>query len=207
MIITSIEKQKKKGRYNIFLDGEFSFGAYEDTVFKFGLRKNDELTQKKIDEIIDFDEFNYGKKYTYNLLARFPKSENEIKTKLRQKKISDKNITRVIETFRELKILDDREFAKMFIESKLRTNPSGKIVIKNKLREKGISKEIIEESLENYYDDTEEENKAEKELVKYMKRKNPDDKYALKRKCFQHLFSKGFNYDLINDLLRKYFIK
>jgi len=205
MIITSIEKQKKKGRYNIFLDGEFSFGAYEDTVFQYRLRKNDELTQEKINEMIDFDEFNYGKKYAYNLLARSPKSEKEIRTKLKLKKISDINIARVIDKLTELKVLNDKDFAKIFIESKLRTNPSGKIVIKNKLREKGISKEIIEESLEKYYDDTEEESKAEKELVKFMKKKRSDDEYTKKRKCFQHLFSKGFNYELINDLLRKYF--
>lgn len=205
MIITGIEKQKKKGRYNIFLDGEFGFGAYEDTVFQFGLRKNDELSQEKINEIIDFDEFNYGKKYAYNLLARFPKSEKEIKTKLKQKKISDKNITRVINKLTELKVLNDEDFAKIFIESKLRTNPAGKILFKNKLIEKGISKEIIEESLDKFYDDDEEENKAEKELLKFMKKKSTDDDYTKKRKCFQHLFAKGFNYELINNLLRKYF--
>jgi regulatory protein len=205
MIITSIEKQKKKGRYNIFLDGEFAFGAYEDTVFQFGLRKNDELTQEKINEIIDFDEFNYGKKYAYNLLARFPKSEKEIRTKLKQKKISEKNIIRVISKLNELKVLDDKDFAKIFIESKLRTHPSGKGLLKNKLIEKGISKEIIEESLEKYYDDETEESKADKILTKYMNKKTSDDIYTKKRKCFQHLASKGFGFDLINELLRKYF--
>ncbi|HEY5535278.1 MAG TPA: RecX family transcriptional regulator [Ignavibacteria bacterium] len=208
MLITKIEKQKKRrGRYSIFLDNEFGFGITDNTLLKFGLRKNDELTEQKIDEIKNYDEFDYAKKYSFDLLSRSPKSEKEIRTKLKQKKISDSNIIKVIDALKELKFLDDVNYAKLFVESKLRNNPVGKAVIKNKLREKGISKELIEESIENFYDDAVEEKKAESILLKYMKKKTGDDYYTLKRKCFQHLVSKGFDFDLVNELLRKHLEK
>jgi regulatory protein len=208
MLITLIEKQKKRrGRYSVFLDGEFGFGITDNTLLKFGLRKNDELTEEKIEEIKDYDEFDYAKKYSFDLLSRSPKSEKEIRTKLKQKKISGSNIVKVIDALKELKFLDDANYAKLFVESKLRNNPAGKVVIKNKLREKGIEKELIEESIENYYDDALEEKKAEQILLKYLKKKRDDDEYAFKRKCFQHLVSKGFNFDLVNDLLRKHLKK
>jgi regulatory protein len=205
MIITSIEKQKKRrGRYNVFLDGEFSFGASDNTILKFGLRTKDDLSEEKIDEIKNYDEFDYAKKYSFDLLSRSPKSEKEIRTKLKQKKISESNIVKVITSLKDLKFLDDENYAKLFLESKLRNNPAGKIVIKNKLREKGIDKELIEESLENFYDDALEEKKAESILLKYLKKKSKEDKFKLKQKCFQHLVSKGFSFDLVNDLLRKH---
>jgi regulatory protein len=208
MLITKIEKQKKRrGRYSIFLDNEFGFGITDNTLLKFGLRKNDELTEQKIDEIKDYDEFDYAKKYSFDLLSRSPKSEKEIRTKLKQKKINDSNIIKVIDALKELKFLDDVNYAKLFVESKLRNNPAGKVVIKNKLREKGIGKELIEESIENFYDDAVEEKKAESILLKYMKKKTGDDYYTLKRKCFQHLVSKGFDFDLVNELLRKHLEK
>jgi regulatory protein len=208
MLITKIEKQKKRrGRYSIFLDNEFGFGITDNTLLKFGLRKNDELTEQKIDEIKNYDEFDYAKKYSFDLLSRSPKSEKEIRTKLKQKKINDSNIIKVIDALKELKFLDDVNYAKLFVESKLRNNPAGKVVIKNKLREKGIGKELIEESIENFYDDAVEEKKAESILLKYMKKKTGDDYYTLKRKCFQHLVSKGFDFDLVNELLRKHLEK
>lgn len=208
MLITKIEKQKKRrGRYSIFLDNEFGFGITDNTLLKFGLRKNDELTEQKIDEIKNYDEFDYAKKYSFDLLSRSPKSEKEIRTKLKQKKITDSNIIKVINALKELKFLDDVNYAKLFVESKLRNNPAGKVVIKNKLREKGIGKELIEESIENFYDDAVEEKKAESILLKYMKKKTGDDYYTLKRKCFQHLVSKGFDFDLVNELLRKHLEK
>jgi regulatory protein len=145
MVVTKIEKQKKRrGRYNVFLDGEFCFGASDNTILKFGLRTKDELTDEKIDEIKDYDEFDYAKKYSFDLLSRSPKSEKEIRTKLKQKKISESNIVKVITSLKDLKFLDDKNYAKLFIESKLRNNPAGKVVIKNKLREKGIGKELVE---------------------------------------------------------------
>ena len=208
MIVTLIEKQKKRrGRYSIFLDNEFGFGITDNTLLKFGLRKNDELTEEKIEEIKDYDEFDYAKKYSFDLLSRSPKSEKEIRTKLKQKKISESNIIKVVDALKELKFLDDTNYAKLFVESKLRNNPAGKVVIKNKLREKGIGKELIEESIEKYYNDDTEKEKAESVLLKYMKKKTRDDYYALKRKCFQHLVSKGFDFDLINELLRRHLEK
>ena len=69
MIITSIEEQKKKGRFNIFLDGEFAFGLYKETIYDFGLRVKDNLTEEKVRELKSYDEINFGKKRT--LLQNF----------------------------------------------------------------------------------------------------------------------------------------
>jgi len=39
MVITKIEAQKKKGRYNIYLNDAFAFGVDEATVVKYALFK------------------------------------------------------------------------------------------------------------------------------------------------------------------------
>ncbi|MBK8980736.1 MAG: hypothetical protein IPM38_00060 [Ignavibacteria bacterium] len=62
MRISRIEKQKKeKQRCNIFIDGIFSAGLYEDTIVKFGLRSGDEISEKEFEKIREYDEFNYAK--------------------------------------------------------------------------------------------------------------------------------------------------
>jgi len=205
MIITSIEKQKKKGRYNLFLDGEFAFGLYEDTLVKFALRKSDSLTEEKITEIKDYDEFNYGKKVAYDFLYYRQRSEKELRTKLKQKNISSKNAGKVIEFFINHKFLNDEEFARSFVANELIKKPSGKRLLYRKLLQKGISKDVIERILESSY--PEESQGAEKLLKKYSVRLKDKPLSVKKQKAYNYLISRGFNFDISKETVDKLFDK
>lgn len=205
MKITSIERQKKKGRYNLFLDGGFAFGIYEDTLVKFSLRKNDDLSEKRINEIRDYDEFNYGKKVAYDFLYYRQRSEKELKTKLKQKNISQKNSDKVIEFFISHKFLDDEEFARSFVANELLKKPSGKRMLYRKLLQKGINKEVIERILESSY--PEESSGAEKLLKKYAARLKDKPLPLRKQKAYNYLISRGFDFDTAKETVDKLFDK
>lgn len=200
--ITSIEPQKRKGRYNIFLDGEFAFGADKETIYTFGLRKNDELGENKINEIKDYDEFNFGKKIAYRFLNYKPRTEKEIKKKLKENKISGKSIEKIIVILKDLKYLDDNQFAKLYLEEKLSNNPKGKRLIAIKLAEKGINKEVINNVIDSQYNEDKETQKAKELLSKYLKKvraKSPVDK---KQKCYRYLLSRGFDYEIVKTVCK-----
>ncbi len=134
MKITKIEAQKKdRHRYNIFIDGSFAFGLYEDSVLKYGLRSGDELNEKKIIEMREFDEFGYGKKAAYSFLAYKPRSKKDLVKKLKQKKVSDKIIDDIIELLEKQKYLNDEIYARNYLEDKLNSKPIGKRLAKMKL--------------------------------------------------------------------------
>ncbi|MCI0473131.1 MAG: RecX family transcriptional regulator [Ignavibacteria bacterium] len=202
MKITSIEHQKKEGRFNIFLDGEFAFGLYRETVYNFGLRVNDELTQPEIDRMRSEDELNFGKKVAFRYLNYKPRSEKEVRTKLLQKKISEKTIGEIITLLKDLKFIDDANYAKMYVESKVTLKPEGRRVLKMKLAGKGIEKELSQKTVEENYPEETEIKKAKDLINKYSKRvkaKNPADR---KQKIYRHLLSKGFAYDVISMVLK-----
>ena len=201
--ITKIEKQKKEGRYNIFLDGEFAFGLYKETIFHYGLRTKDSLEENRINEIRDFDEYNFGKKVAYCFLNYKQRSEKEVRKKLTEKKISPHNSEKIIESLKELKFIDDRNYAKLYLEDKLTHKPEGKRKLTIKLAGKGITKETIDDTMGKIYDEETEFKKAEEVLRKYfvkLKQMKPLEK---KQKCFRHLLSKGFDYEIINNVLRE----
>jgi len=202
MKITAIEKQKKEGRYNIYLDGEFAFGLYKESIFDFGLRVNDELDENKITEIRECDETGFGKKVAYGFLNFKPRTEKEVRKKLKEKKISAKSTDKIIESLKSLKYLNDGAYAKMFVESKLLRKPQGRRMISIKLKEKGIDKEIVEQTLQDHYSEDSEIMKAKDLLNKFEKKvraKSPADK---KQKCFRHLISKGFDFDIIGKVMK-----
>lgn len=202
MVITKIEKQKKnKERYNISIDGDFAFGLYEDSLVKYGLRSGDELTSEKIKEMQEYDEFGYGKKVAYSFLAYKQRSKKELIKKLKLKKISDASIEKIVELLEKQKYLNDELFAGNFIEDKLNSRPIGKRLAKLKLSEKGIDKEVIEETLNKIYSEDKEAEYAERVLEKYVKKVKYKDAADKKNKCYRYLISKGFDFDTVKKVL------
>jgi len=202
VIITSIEEQKKKGRYNIFLDGEYAFGLYKETIYHFGLRSKEELNDKKIEELKSYDEINFGKKVAYRFLNFKPRSEKEVRTKLKGHKLSDESIDKILDSLKEFKFVNDEQYAKMYIESRVSLKPEGRRSLKIKLAQKGIGKETSEKTVEENYTEETEFQKALDLVTKYQKKVKAKTPIEKKQKCYRHLLSKGFSYDLINRVLK-----
>ncbi|MCE1164067.1 MAG: RecX family transcriptional regulator [Bacteroidetes bacterium] len=202
MKITSIEKQKKEGRFNIFLDGEFAFGLYKETIYEFGLRVNDELDAKKAEEIKTRDEIGFAKRVAYRFLNYKQRSEKEVRKKLKEKKISEKAIELVISSLKDLNYLNDEYYAKLYLQSKIQRKPEGKRVLKIKLTEKGIPKDVADNIISEQYPPETEAQKAAELLKKYEKKVRAKSEQEKRQKCYRYLVSKGFDFDTINELLK-----
>lgn len=204
MLITQITKQKKdRKRYNIYLDGEFYCGLYDDTILKFSLAKGDEISEKKINEIINFDEYIYGKKLAFDSLSYRVRTTSEIKKKLKEKKISAESTEKVIAHLNELGLLNDEEFAKQLVAEKIKRKPVGKRVLKQKLFEKGISKELSDDVLEKAFNEIDENELAEQSLNKYFPKIEHLERNEKKKKAFEHLVRKGFDFDVIKEVINE----
>ena len=202
MIITSIEEQKKKGRFNIFLDGEFAFGLYKETIYDFGLRVKDDLTEDKINEIKCYDEINFGKKVAIRFLNYKQRTEKEVHGKLKSHKLSEESINKIMIFLKEFKFVNDENYAKLFVESKKILKPEGRRTVRMKLAQKGINKELSERSVSENYSEEEEFIKAKELFDKYRKKVRGKNEADKKQKCYRFLLSKGFSYDLIRDVMR-----
>jgi len=90
-----------------------------------------------------------GRRYT---AAGLEKKLNEKIKKLRigaseDDRTSD-DAALVIERLKELRLLDDPEYANLYIEDQLRSKPQGTRMLKMRMAAKGLSKEIIGRALE-----------------------------------------------------------
>lgn len=204
MVITAITRQEKdKNRCSVFIDGEFTIGIYEDTLVKFRLRKGDEVTEIALNEIKLYDEINFGKKAALKYLSYKPRSKKEIEKKLKLLKLSDNSVNEVISWLESIKYLNDDHYSKLFIESKTIRKPIGKRLLTQKLLQTGVEKELAEKNIAELYSEEKEHRAAALVLKKYSKKVKAKDENEKKRKCFQYLISKGFDYDMINAVLKE----
>jgi regulatory protein len=203
MEITKIEQQLKNlTRYNIYIDGEFVLGVYDDTLLKYQLRKGDEITAEKLTEIREYDEYNYGKNVAYKFLSYKPRSIKEVKNKLTYKKISKESVEKIIEHLKKYQFLNDENYAKLYLEQRISNKGMGKSMVTFKMIDKGIDKEMISKVIDENYPEDKQIEAGKKLLEKYLKKKQKiEDKLELKKKCYQYLFSRGFSYSIISQIL------
>lgn len=203
MLITQISKQKKeRRRYNLFLDNEFRCGLYEDTIAKFALCRGDEISEKKINEIINFDEYIYGKKTAFDYLSYRVRTVGEIRKKLKEKKISEASIEKVLSHIAELGLTNDEEFALQLVNEKIKNKSASRKVLKQKLFEKGIKADIADEVLEKAFSQVDEKSLA-LESFKKFRPKQKDDLNSRRKKAYDFLARKGFDYSVIKEIVKE----
>ncbi len=130
-------------------------------------------------------DFEVAKEKAIRYIGISRKTEYEVFQKLKKLKFDDEIINKVIEYIKNLNYLNDHEYVDAYIRQCMRLQNYSIYEIKNKLLQKGIKKDIIDEKLEVLYESDYEKNVVEK-LLK-GKLKNTDDE---KRKAY--LYRRGF---------------
>ena len=207
MRITKIENQKKRpGRKNLYADGKFLAGVSAETLLKLALRTGDEIGPAHLKVLQETESLLSAKNSALRFLSTRPRSEREIRSKLRQKEFSDDEIETTIDDLQRAGLLNDREFARLFVRNALTLRPVGKAALKRKLLLLGVDKTIVDEEVENELRGTDQEALAAtlaKQFVKKARsvRKNePIEK--LRNRLAGFLGRRGFGWDVIKTAIR-----
>lgn len=198
--ITKIKAQKNKKRVNIYLDGKFAFGLDADNLLKAGLKVDQSLTQKQVDDLIFKNEFQKLFNRTLRLISRRPRSEKEIRDYLKKKKASLKVIEGVVKKLKQLRQLDDQEFARWWVDQRTTFRPRGKFGLTMELRQKGIDKEVIRKAVEKVSELPLAEKLAQKKAKSY-KNLPKRERY---QKLSAYLARRGFSWEVIKKAVAKY---
>ncbi len=198
MNITKISPAvKTEGRYNVFVDNEFSFSLDEVQLVKLGLKKGDEIDETQLYDLKN--ESNFGKQYirAIDLISRRLRSEREIRDYAWRKQWTKDNTDRVIGRLQERGYLNDEKFAESFVRSRANTRNFSARRMKVELQKKGIKPEIIAKTMA--ISDDYDEMAALNTLI--TKRRN---KYDDERKFIAYLARQGFSYDDIKSALAEH---
>jgi regulatory protein len=146
------------------------------------------------------DDFEKFYKAAIRFLSFRPRSEKELRDYLVKKKCDDLTAKRIIESLTRDKFLNDQEFTKWWVEQRTILKPKASRVIKFELKQKGISKEL----LDNFFEENEDSDfanalkLAEKKLPRYARF---EDKRKVYEKLGRFLASKGFDWDTIKAVI------
>lgn len=208
--ITAITPQKKKiSRQNVFLDGHFAFGVEDESLIKHNLKVGQNLTQEQIKEIVKEDKLGNLVNKSLNFLSYRPRSQKEVEDYLAKKialaeeiKFNQAQasslIPEVISKLKKYKYINDYDFAKWWLESRLKSNPKGPRLIEMELMKKNIDRQVIEKVLGNFPN---QRTAAIKSIQKKIPRWQKLPALQFKKKIYMHLAARGFETETIQETI------
>lgn len=203
--VYSIKKKRYSKKYFVnFVD--FTHDSLElglDVIMKFSITKDTEIDDDILQKAISEQSIKDTKLAAFNYVSYKPRSEYEVREKLRTKDYSQENIDLAILFLYEFKLLDDEQFAQSFIEVNLRNKPSGKYKLIHELSKRGIDESLINKSIKEYYP---EDNALELALLaakKHLKKISYKPKEKQRKLVIDFLSRRGFDWDTINNATDK----
>ena len=196
MIITDLTQQKRKGRINVYLDGEFVCGLDELTLMQNRLKVGDEISREKLEEIQLESEKQTATDKAMAYAMKGAHSEKRMRIYLAQKGYMDTVIDEVIEKLKYYDYVNDERLATDYVGYYKQTRGINRL--KQDLRAMGIEDEIIRLALQEVDG---QDAACRKAGEKYL----ASHKNATKVKLCNHLAAKGFEYDLIRSVANSLF--
>ncbi len=133
------------------------------------------------------------------LLERMDRTETQLRRKLKEDQYPEDAIDAAIQYVASFGYLNDEKYARRFVENRQRVK--SKREIQASLIQKGVSKDLIAQALEDGYEDTDES----AAIQRLVEKRHFDAQTATdieKKKMQDYLLRKGFRYEDISKVLQ-----
>lgn len=150
--ITAIEAQARRpNRFNIYIDDQFAMGVSDIVAVKLRIGQTLDDAARAALEQAEARETAHEKALRF-LEAR-PRSAAEVKQQLAKKKIAPEVIAHEIQRLTDAGLLDDKAFAKYWVENRETFRPRAGRALKYEMKRKGLSDAAIATALKGLSED------------------------------------------------------
>jgi regulatory protein len=196
--ITTLKIQERnKERVSVFLDGEYVFSL--SLLDAASLHKGQILTDEQIAQLKAIDDRHVAFERAVRFLGHRPRSQQEIRQKLREHDVEAFVIDSVLQRLEQLEYVNDLEFARYWVRNREEFRPRGPMALRAELRSKGIDNDIIDEVLA----ETKPLDSAREAARKKRSSLRGLDRQTFRKKLGDHLARRGFDFDTITTVIEE----
>ncbi|WP_313960986.1 regulatory protein RecX [uncultured Parvimonas sp.] len=203
MQVTSINYSKSKEVFEVIFEDETKLLLNYNIFEKYKVSVDMDFSEDEILEMKYFSDIERAKSRAINYISGKLKTKYEVRLKLKENGFAEEIIDEVLNILEKEEYLNDKIYCEIFIEDKRKLNGYGKNKIKSLLIQKGISKNIFEDFLDEFEYDEEFDNALKMGIKKLNLLSNEEDKFKKKQKIINYLAYRGFGFDVINDVLKE----
>jgi len=198
--VTAIRSGKGQGkRVNIFLDGKFAFSLEAEVALKEGLQAGQELSDSQVEALVKSDNFHRCLNAATHYLSYRPRSESELKERLRRRHFDDDSVEAVIVNLKERRLVDDRAFAQFWKDNRQSFSPRSQWLTKLELRRKGVADDLVAEVVGAIDDD----DSAYQAALSKARSLPLSDYQSFRHRMGEFLKRRGFGYGVTNHVMER----
>jgi len=196
--ITALRLQKKnRRRVSVYLDGEYAFGL--QSAIAAPLRVGQILSPDEIGQLRKRDSAEVAYHQVLNYLSYRSRSCAEIEGYLKRRKVAPEIIPLVVDRLTEAGLLDDKDFARYWVENREAFRPRGKRLLRSELRGKGVANAIIDQAIEGI----DESEGAYRVARARARRLSQLDYQTFRRRLSGFLQRRGFDYGTVKETVTR----
>jgi len=191
--------QRDPERVSIYIEGTFAFALPAIVALQRGLQRGVELDDAAVHELASVAEAERAVEAALVFVAYRPRSEREVRDRLRRRKFDPGAIDIAVERLRGWNYLDDRAFAEFWVENRTEHSPRGRRALEAELRAKGVDRNVTGDVLADV--DLGEEDAALALARKRQPRLAALDEPTQRRRLAAFLGRRGYGWDVIRPVL------
>ena len=190
------------GKYKVLFDNKKELILYEKVIKDTNLLYKKEITSEEYNNLVSLNNYHdiYNKAIKYIEIRL--RSKKEIINYLNKMNLSTEVIDDILNKLIDNYYIDDERFSKAYINDKYNFSNNGPYKIINELVKLGINKDTAY----TYTFDiiTNEEEKINKLINKYIKSDRKHDWYYLRNKIYNNLINLGYSKEIVLSILNNY---
>ena len=190
------------GKYKVLFDNKKELILYESVIIDTNLLYKKEITSEEYNNLVSLNNYQdiYNKVIKY--IGIRLRSKKEITDYLKKMGLSTEVVDDILNKLITNKYIDDERFSQAYIKDKYNFSNNGPYKIINELVKLGIDKDMAY----TYTFDiiTNEEEKINKLINKYVKSDKKHDWYYLRNKIYNNLINLGYSKEIVINILNNY---
>ncbi len=197
--VTTIRAGRRGKRVNVFLDSRFAFSLEADVALKENLQVGQELSEDEIEALTGADLFQRCLNAAFRYLDYRPRSEAELRERLKRRGFEGDNVEAVLVRLREQGLADDLAFAQFWKDNRETFRPRSQWLTKLELRQKGVANNIIDQVVA----DVDDEDSAYRAAQSRAHRLPDSDYEGFRHRLSGYLKRRGFGYRVITHTVKR----
>ena len=190
------------GKYKVLFNNKKELILYESVIIDTNLLYKKEITNEEYNNLVSLNNYQdiYNKVIKY--IGIRLRSTKEITDYLKKMDLSTEVVDDILNKLITNKYIDDERFSYAYIKDKYNFSNNGPYKIINELVKLGIDKDMAY----TYTFDiiTNEEEKINKLINKYVKSDKKHDWYYLRNKIYNNLINLGYSKEIVISILNNY---
>lgn len=158
MQVVNINYSKSKEVFEVVFEDETKLLLNYNIFEKYKVSVDMDFSENEILEMKYFSDIERAKSRAINYISGKLKTKYEVRLKLKENGFAEDVTDEVLDILEKEEYLNDKVYCEIFIEDKKKLNGYGKNKIKSLLIQKGISKNIFEDFLNEFEYDEEFDN-------------------------------------------------